>query len=133
VIDEVESLLAFGEPVPPVLVASYLEALLRAARGEDARRFVRERLDPAQVPSPQLVSAAWVCYRLHALDVALELFLAALPHELGNAKLQNTLEKAARECRRVGEVIAAYERHAERQPSLYGRVKRLKRWLPLEW
>jgi tetratricopeptide (TPR) repeat protein len=122
---EVEALEELGEDVAPELLPAYVQRLLETGRGMDARRFVDERVP---VWPPQVAGrVAWVCHRLQAYDLALRLFLVALPVHAHDFKFLSALESAARRCQRTAEVATAYRGLAGEHRHLYGRIKTLER------
>ena len=123
-LEEVRSLDALGEPMPAELLPLALDALLRAARGDEARAFVAARQHGSS--NATLVAMAWVAYKLLAYDVALDLFLAALPERLSDTKLLVALEAAAVRSGRTADVELSYERLAPQAKRLYGRLKSLR-------
>ena len=121
--EEIETLQALDETPPPAMLPAYIEQLLTSARGAEARRFIK---DHSAAWDPQLsVSIGWVCYHNYARDLAYDLFVRALPGQLTNYKLLNSLEAAARHCQREADLIERYGELAAQQPGLYGRIKRL--------
>ncbi len=124
-LEEVEMLAGLGEAIPPQMQAVYLQRLLEKGEGAAARRFVDEQrvdMEPAQA-----ASLAWICYRLHAYDLALKLFVAGLPVQFGNYKYLQALEATAARCNRLADLIASYEQYAPEQKKLYGRIRRLRK------
>ena len=122
--EEVDTLRALGDDIPPELTITYVQRLLETGKGSEARRFIdesRERLSWRTA-----ASLAWICHQLQAYDVALQLFLVALPAHLRDYKYLSALEFAAGQCRRINEVIDTYECHAEDEKRLYGRIKSLQ-------
>jgi len=124
-IEEVESLEALGEPVPEALVPTYVQRLLAHARGREARGFIAA--NRGEWSSATVKAVAWVCYQARVWDLALDGFQQVLDEELTNVKFLAALEKAARQCRRVDELIEAYAARAPECQRLYGRIKRLER------
>ena len=122
--EEIEALEAVDEVPPPAMLPSYVEGLLKSARGEQARRFIQQHAP--DWTSAVATAVGWACYRHHAQDLAYDLFVRALPDQLTNFKLLNTLEAAARQCRREADLVSRYRELAERDPRLYGRIKRLE-------
>ena len=126
VVGEVDLLRDLGENVPTEMLPSYVETLL--SRGESSR--VRELLDESGPFDPGMTTRlAWVTYKASELDLAFDLFVAALPRNLRDDKFHNSLGRAARLCNRRPELIEAYARHAEQEPKLYGRMRKLKAML----
>ncbi len=123
-VEEVETLQAFGEDIPEDLLPEFIGNLLRSGQKQKARD-VLERLDPP--PPPRFAAAlGWVCHQLQAYDLALGLFLRALPNHAGNPKFLSALERAADRCNRLDELIALYELHAPDAKHLYGRAISLR-------
>ncbi len=120
---ELDGLVALGEDIPGALVPEWAEALLRAGRVVELRRFLETR-SPALEPRVR-TRLAWVCYRLQAHDVAFELFLASFPDYRDDRKFLTAFESAARRSGRLDEVRTLYGEHAPEAKHLYGRVKRL--------
>ena len=123
-IDEVETLHELGEEISPELMPEYVETLLATGQGGKVRLFIRDNIDNFELKLAARL--AWVCHKLQAYDVALELFLKAFPDNLGNFKYLSALESAAAHCGRVEELVRVYETHAPEAKNLYGRIKRLK-------
>jgi tetratricopeptide (TPR) repeat protein len=122
---EVDTLFELEEAVPPEMLSTYVQRLLETGQGAVVRRFIAEResqLDPRAV-----ASMAWVCHRLHAYDIALRLFLLGLATHIHDYKYLSALESAAVQCRRVEQVVDAYETLAPQHRPLYGRIKALNR------
>ncbi len=124
-LEEVETLAELGEEIPPQMFATYLQRLLERGESGAARRLVEERLP--RMESREAASLAWIAYRLHAYDLALQLFLAGLPGQLENFKYLQSLESTARKCNRTAELIPIYEQYAPEEKRLYGRIRRLER------
>lgn len=122
---EVGMLAELGEEIPQQMLATYLQRLLERGEGAIARRFVDEQR--ADMEPKSAASLAWICYRLHAYDLALQLFLVGLPAQLDNYKYLQSLEATAGRCDRLEELIACYEQYAPEAKKLYGRIKRLKK------
>jgi len=123
VVGEVDTLRDLGEAVPTEMLPSYVETLL--ARGEAAR--VRELLaETGPLDLGLTTRLAWVTYKASELDLAFDLFVQAMPRNLRDNKFHNSLGRAARLCDRQQELLAAYERHAEQEPRLYGRIRKLE-------
>ena len=127
---EVEELDGLGEDIPQELLPEYVDRLLRSGQGERARELVQKELP--RLTQRTLRDLAWTVHRLQLYDLSLELFLEVLPGQCTNLKLLAALEKAARSCQRVGEVIAAYECNAPEAGNLYGRMVRLRKGLGQE-
>jgi tetratricopeptide (TPR) repeat protein len=124
-VQEIETLKAFGEDVPEDLLPEFIGNLLRSGQKQKARE-VLERLDPK--PAPRLsASLGWVCHQLQAYDLAMGLFLRALPEHWGNPKFLSALERAADRCDRLDELLVLYDRHAPEAKHLYGRAISLRR------
>lgn len=109
IIQETEQLVELGEAVPEPLVGPYFDALLRAGRGRDARRFVAERR--GAMTAAQARSLAWTAYRMRVPDLALDLFLLALPSYGDDAKLRAAIARLGRETLRDAEVRVAFDRY----------------------
>jgi tetratricopeptide (TPR) repeat protein len=125
VLAEAENLRALGESLPAALLPRYLEALLVTGRGAEARERMRALL-PGLAPRTA-ASAGWAAYKLQAWDLAFDLFLAALPENAANRKFLTAAERAARTCARTEELARAYETHARRTPTLWWRIRRLRK------
>jgi len=124
-VEEVETLQAFGEDVPEDLLPEFIDSLLRSGQKRKARDFL-ERMDPK--PNPRLAARlGWVCHRLQAYDLGLDLFVRALPENTANPKFLSAIERAADLCNRLDELISIYEQHAPEAKRLYGRAKSLER------
>ncbi len=124
-VEEVETLQALDERPSGAMFATYVERLLETGQGERVRELLA-----TEVPTMDLhtaASVAWACHRLRAYDLALQLFIKALPENLNYYKFLGALEDSARHCRRVPELIEAYRAHAPERKELYGRIKNLER------
>jgi tetratricopeptide (TPR) repeat protein len=124
-IEEAELLIALGEPLPEELAGRYIECLLCTGQGPKARQWVqreRERLSPALA-----TDLGWRCYRLHALDLAFELFTTVFVQHHDNFKFLRALESCAERCNKTETLLALYERHAPEAKGLYGRMHQLKK------
>jgi tetratricopeptide (TPR) repeat protein len=124
-VQEVEVLQELGEEIATEMLPAYVQRLLESGRGMEARRFVDEHL--SQWLPAVAARIAWICHRLQAYDLALRLFLSALPAQVQDYKLLSALESAARHCQRTAEVAAAYRTLAPQNRHLYGRIKILER------
>jgi tetratricopeptide (TPR) repeat protein len=102
---EVETLCELGEDVPGEFLPRYCESLVHDGEFAELRRFVAERANSLE---PYVASRmAWQCYRLAVWDVALDLFLRALPVKRHDEKLVTTMLAAARRCGREAEAREA--------------------------
>ncbi|MCF6263701.1 MAG: tetratricopeptide repeat protein [Xanthomonadales bacterium] len=124
---EVEMLTELGEEIPPQMLVTYLQRLLEKGEGKTARKFINEQENNMEPKTA--VSLAWVCYRLQAYDLALQLFLIGLPVQIDNYKYLQSLEKAAGLSDRLENLITTYEQYAPEQKKLYGRIKRLRKFI----
>ncbi len=123
-VDEVETLEALDETVPPQVFATYIERLLETGQGGQARQIVEQRLANLDIPTTRQL--AWNCYRRQAFDLALSLFLRALPEYSRDFKYLNALEKCARQCQQVDLVIQHYEQLADQDKRFHGRIRSLR-------
>lgn len=124
ILEDVAALSALGEEVADDALEPYVDALLRSGESVKAREVVRARL--ASMSERTAASLAWACRRHQAYDLTIDLFVRSLPSQLHYVKHLNALEADAARCLRVAEVIAAYEKHATREPALHGRIKKLR-------
>ena len=124
---DVDMLVALDEEIPPELLEAYIKGLLETGESRTARRFILERLDAFDAKTA--VSLGWVCYHRQAFDLAMALFLKALPSKLDDVKFLSSLETSARHCNRVDDLLSCYETHAPTSKNLYGRSNRLRAWL----
>ncbi|MBI5487124.1 MAG: tetratricopeptide repeat protein [Deltaproteobacteria bacterium] len=124
VVAEVETLRAMSEPVPAALLPSYLDGLLRTGRGTEARGRVRELLPG--MAARTATRLGWVAYKLQAWDIALDLFLVAVPDRPDQRKQLVALERVARLCARTEELARVCEALAAREPAFWGRAKRIR-------
>ena len=127
-IEEVDTLLELGEEVPAEVLPVWFDALLRVGEGRRAREFVRLR--KGDLDARVATGIGWICYRLQAYDLALELFLAAFAHNRGSVKYLAALESAAARTDNVAALIEVYRAHAPQEKKLYGRLKTLQRRHP---
>lgn len=123
--EEVQTLSALGEEVPPELFAAYIESLLATGRGDAARSLLLDGDRPRD--DRTTASVAWICHRLRAYDLALQMFLQALPSHLHDVKYLSALESSARHCNRVEDVVASYTRYSEEDKRFFGRIKGLNK------
>jgi tetratricopeptide (TPR) repeat protein len=124
-VEEVETLQALDERPSGAMLATYVERLLETGQGERVRELMAK-----EAPGMDMHTAAsvgWACHRLQAYDLALQLFLKALPENLNYYKYLGALEDSARHCHRIPELIEAYRIHAPEQKGLYGRIKKLEK------
>lgn len=122
---EQEALIELGEEVRPEVVPTYVQRLIETGHGAEARQFVARQ---ESTWTPRTAAAVgWVCHGLQAYDLAVRLFLRALPEHVGSYKLLSALEAAARYAGRTGEVAAAYERLLPMHKALHGRLRALRR------
>ena len=126
-IEELETLMELGEPIPESLFGPYIEQLFKTGRGAQAREEIRERAG-ALLPGPK-VDLAWKCFHAQAFDLAFELFCQVFEREMNKPTFLNCIQASARKCRRLEELAALYETHAPRQKNLFGRLKKLKKEL----
>ncbi|MGH8499100.1 MAG: tetratricopeptide repeat protein [Methylococcales bacterium] len=122
---ELSLLLELDEDLPPGMLPAYLNYLLESGQTQSARDFLSKyqvRLDRNTG-----TSLAWVCYKLQAYDLAMDLFIQALPDKIHDVKYLSALESAARHCNRIAELIPYYENEAVQEKRLYGRIKRLRK------
>ncbi len=121
---DVDMLVELDEEIPPELLDAYIKGLLETGESRTARRFILERLDAFD--DKTAVSLGWICYHRQAFDLAMALFLKALPSSLSNVKFLSSLETSARHCNRVDDLLACYETHAPTSKNLYGRSQKLR-------
>ena len=128
VVSEVQLLHELGEQIDENLVPEYIQGLLRTGKADEARRAME---DLAGEVSPSVaVRTAWNCYRLQAYDLAFQLFHRTLSQNLQNAKFLSAYEMSARRVNAVQDVVDAYRQHTAQEPRMYGRIRRLARYLP---
>lgn len=121
---DIDVLLELDEEIPLGMLPAYLSFLLESGQSQSARDFLskyRSRLDRNTI-----ASLAWVCYKLQAYDLAMDLFIQALPDKIRDVKYLSALESAARHCNRIAELIPHYAHEAAQERRLYGRIKRLR-------
>lgn len=124
-VTEVDTLLELDEEIPAEMLPVYVQRLLETGQGAEARRFIARHA--AEWDAKETGALAWICHRLQAYDLSLQLFLNGLPINTGNYKYLSALESAAMHCKRVDDVLDAYERLATQDKRLYGRRKSLAR------
>ncbi|MGH8476932.1 MAG: tetratricopeptide repeat protein [Methylococcales bacterium] len=123
--DDIDVLLELDEDPPLAMLPVYLNHLLESGKTQSARDFLKKfrvRLD-----CNTTASLAWVCYKLKAYDLAMDLFIQALPDHVRDVKYLSALESAARRLNRDAELIPYYEVEAVHEKRLYGRIKRLRK------
>jgi tetratricopeptide (TPR) repeat protein len=120
-IEQLESLEAFGEDIPESLLGEYIHKLFQAGDTPRARaEVIRSR---EKVNAKTQIQLAWICYQAQSYDLALELFLPQVKFRQSDFKLLNALEAAAERCCRVGEVLEAYHDLAPANHHFYGRIR----------
>ena len=127
-LEDVDTLLELGEEVPAEVLPVWFDALLRVGEGRRARQFVRRR--KGDLDARVATGIGWICYRLQAYDLALELFLAAFADNRRSVKYLAALESAAARTDNVAALIEVYRAHAPQEKKLYGRIKSLQRRHP---
>ena len=127
-LEDVDTLLELGEEIPGEVLPVWFDALLRVGEGRRARQFVREH--KGDLDARVATGIGWICYRLQAYDLALELFLVAFEHNSKSVKYLAALESAARRTDNVAALIEVYRAHAPQEKKLYGRIKALQRRHP---
>lgn len=125
VLDEVDSLVALGEPVGIGTLERFVG--VAAARGEIDR--VRAVLEPrlATLTASEAVTLGYAAYHAMAWDLAADLMILGVAARGDDPKFVSSLEKAAKNSGRVEEVCAAYDAAGSRYGWLYGRAKKLRR------
>lgn len=126
-VDEVETLVAFGESIPDSIFPEYIANLLKTGQGDKARRLIHERLE--QLSARLATSVGWDCYRAHAYDLTYDLFSRFIMENRSQFKLLNALEVAAKKCHRVEALIESYLELAPLEKNFYGRIKKLEKTL----
>lgn len=124
-IEEVQALSDFGEPLPGVLLPQFVEGLFGTGQTPRARDEIRARLDTME--ARESVQIAWICYRHQAYDLACTIFVAHLRANMFNFKYLAALEAAARKCNRLPQVLEAYRPLCPEARHLYGRCRLLSR------
>jgi tetratricopeptide (TPR) repeat protein len=123
-LQEVETLAALGEEVPIDILPEYVEGLLRAGQGGRAREVVAAC--ETSLDARTATRLAWACHRLQAADLACRLFLRALQGNLHSPKTLSALEGDAARAGRLAEVAEAYQALVDREPRLWGRLRRVR-------
>jgi tetratricopeptide (TPR) repeat protein len=124
-IEEIGALEELGEDIPPALYPAYVQKLFETGNTNEARSRVMARMGELDAKTGSKVG--WVCYRARAYDLACTLFLAHLRANVGYFKYLNAMESAAAKCGRISQVVEAYRSLASEVPSLYGRIRALRR------
>lgn len=122
---DVQVLLDLDEELPHAMLPVYLNYLLESGQTQAARDFLA-RYQANSDPST-CASLAWVCYKLQAHDLALDLFIRGLPEKFRDVKYLCAMEAAARHLNREAELIPYYEVEALHEKRLYGRIKKLRK------
>ena len=125
--EDVDMLLDLDEEVPVEMLPAYLQNLLESGQGKLARQFVLKH--QTQFDEKTAASLGWICYRLQAYDLAMNLFIHGLAKRSNDVKFLSALEASARHCQRVEELIEQYESKAPDAKRLYGRKIQLKKWI----
>ena len=125
VVAEMEAMELLDEPIPDARMPRHLEALLQTGRSATARELVRDRC--ASLAPRVARQAGWTCYKLQAHDLAVDLFLRALPTRLHDHALLNSLDAAALRAGRVEQVLEAYDGLKASHGRFYGRINDLKK------
>lgn len=123
-VEDVEALVEMGEQVPAAMAPRYARILLSSCRGDRVREMVTRML-PGMDPRLAM-QLGWELYKALEYDLAIDLWMVALPHHLRNVKLLNSLTRAARICAREDALAEAFERHVRQEPRLHGRIKKLR-------
>ena len=123
-VDEIQSLLDLGEPLPPHLLPDYVERLFQTGHGDTARTVIAEH-EEGLTPG-KITSLAWICFRAQAYDCAFQLFTKSLGQNIKKHAFLTSMEAAAKKCNQVDTLIDIYETHANQEKKLYGRIKSLQ-------
>jgi predicted Zn-dependent protease len=125
-IEEVDALAEHGEKVSDDLFLEYVERLFATGQTPRARDEVNRRM--VALDEKPGVRLAWICYRARAYDLSCALFLNYLRGpNLTNYKYLAALESAARQCKRLPQVLDLYRSLAGQAPHLHGRIKHLRK------
>lgn len=125
--DDVDTLLDLDEEIPVEMLPAYLRNLLESGQGKLARQFVLKY--QTQFDEQTAASLGWICHRLQAYDLAMNLFIQGLAKRTNDVKYLSALESAARHCQRVEELIEQYASKAPDAKRLYGRKNQLEKWI----
>ncbi|MCB1053680.1 MAG: tetratricopeptide repeat protein [Acidobacteria bacterium] len=119
---EVEALAAWGEKVPVEWLISRMENLVSARD----RKAVLELLDQHQEAlSKEATQLGWIFYHGDLLDLALDQFLKQDHPRLTYHPLLGAMERCARACDRVDQLVAWYKLFLKTFPNIHGRIKNL--------
>ncbi|MBI4584797.1 MAG: tetratricopeptide repeat protein [Planctomycetes bacterium] len=123
-LEEVSSLTGLGEEVPEDLLPQYVEALLKRGESTAVRDFIQKR--QAGWSARAARSVGWICYRLQAYDLAMDLFLKIFRENRGDAKFLSALEAAAKRCGRLAELLPVYGAQVQDDKRFYSRIRSVK-------
>ena len=126
-VEELEGLNALGETIPHHLLAGYVERLFQMGRTQEARTVI-ETLDKT-LQHHIRTNIAWACYHSQAYDLAFQLFLEVLPHNLKRVSFYASLQFSAEKVHQIPLLIERFSEFAEMDRGLFGRIKKLERLL----
>ncbi len=124
-VDELETLSDLGEDIPLHLFKEYVEKLFQTGRGGKAREEIQARME--EMNAKIGTDVAWSCYHAKAYDLAFELFTRYFKENCMKPSFLNSLQFAARKCKRIEALLPIYEAYAPKNRNLYGRMKKLER------
>jgi tetratricopeptide (TPR) repeat protein len=125
-VQELETLQDLGEDVPTHLADSYVRRLLETGAADSARSYVAANV--SGWPTNIAVSVGWQCYHASVHDLAFQLLLLTMPERVNDFKHRGALERSAKICNRVQDVIDQYVQLATTDPRFYGHIKRLDKF-----
>lgn len=122
-VEELETLEDLGEEIPEHLLSDFVANLFKTGQAQKARDLVSEKLNGMN--HRMALKVGWSCYHAQAYDLAFDLWIIALPHNLKAFKFINSIQAAARKAGRVDTLKELFEQYGSKEPSLYGRLRRL--------
>jgi len=126
-IEEIRTLEELEEEIPERILPEYISGLLEKGEIQKVRRIFPEMLHT--ISATTLTSIGWNCHHAGAPDLAYELFARTLSRNIRSVKFLTALESDARKAGLLPELIELYREKADEHRPLYGRIKRLERWL----
>jgi tetratricopeptide (TPR) repeat protein len=125
VLEEVQALVDFDQPIPIGLLSEYTRIRLAHGEGVAVRQWVMERLP--EIDNKDALQLGWLCYQLKVYDLAFELFVKDFAAQYEHYKYRAALELSAERGGQLIRLVEIYEQYVETDKRFYGRVIRLKK------
>jgi tetratricopeptide (TPR) repeat protein len=123
-ISEIGTLADLDEEMPQTLFPEFVRRLFETGQSPRARQEILAKMD--RIDAKAAVQVAWVCYKAQAYDIACTLFLAHLGSNKTNFKYLAAMEAAADRCKRLPDVVAAYQTYLPEARHFFGRWRSLE-------